>query len=94
MALNVGQQVVCIEYIRSAIDEFAGASPTKGGIYTVQTVVLDFRAVESITLAEIPVVELNGRRTCFVAAHFRPVKQTSIEIFQQLLVNPPREVVS
>jgi hypothetical protein len=94
MSFHVGQMVVCVRFIPSDAFDIPGAIPAVGSVYTVGFVTLDFRGIEAIGLVELPGQSDCGLPIGFIASHFRPVKQTSIEIFQQMLVNPPREVVS
>lgn len=92
MAFHVGQMVVCVD------DEDLNepvAAPIKGQVYTVRDVVFEPASCrpspDGLNFVELPDrVHFRG----YWVGRFRPVKQTSIEIFQQLLVNPPKEVVS
>ena len=84
MSFHVGQQVVCV-------DDTDTALVVKGCVYTVARVCGDGYSVRrkefgpGLKLIEAsPANGMDG----FCASRFRPVKQTSIEVFRQLLVNP------
>jgi hypothetical protein len=92
MSFHVGQQVVCIddrfsdhEIWRRAVRSF----PKLHGIYTIREI------VESDGLLGFCFYEITNPRAefcngylepAFKSRNFRPVKKTSIEIFERLLV--------
>lgn len=85
---HVGQNVVCIRG--------NGFGLKKGHIYTVSA--LEPPAYSKYTGRVdigLRLLEARPRPGCsaFCASRFRPVKQTSIEIFRQLLVSPPKSPV-
>ena len=63
--------------------------PQYGVIYTVTAVFW----VEEHSRFYLKLKELSALGDAFSASSFRPVKQTSIEIFRQILVSPPKSPV-
>lgn len=102
MSFHVGQRVVCVD---DSMGIFPGCSLDlaglcRGQIYTVRG--LDtikfphFCAGWAVVLLEeiVRQPDPNGIGEVGFSRHrFRPVKTTSIEIFRQMFVTPPREVV-
>lgn len=94
MSFHVGQRVVCVD----DRDLTEGVHPVKGSIYTIralrwsewferQHVLLEEILKQSQLFAD------GFHEGSFRADRFRPVKTTSIEIFHQMLVTPPKETV-
>jgi hypothetical protein len=95
MSFHVGQKVVCVDTSPAWPHRRGNAAPiSKGLVYTIREVGLTNPADP----AELPCVRLcevlHGNDAPIWAHRFRPVRTTSIEIFQQMLVNPPKEKVS
>jgi hypothetical protein len=100
MSLQVGQLVVCINdvfspcaYWRASVSAF----PKLGRIYTIRSI-REAHGLIGLCFHEI----VSSRRQfsegfvepAFNSKNFRPVKQTSIEVFQRLLrpTDPPKRV--
>jgi hypothetical protein len=100
---QVGQKVVCIangtwEKTKVLVPDII--VPLKNEIYTVREIYLDpVLDVVGIRLKEI----VNKRykyenhpepmEPGWFPADFRPIKETSIEVFEKLLINPPKELI-
>lgn len=105
MSFHVGQRVVCVDDDfgpHSSHPKLSGVHwPQRGAVYTIRA--MDFIAASygegtvlwfhEITNPVVKFRDLPPMEVAFVAKFFRPVKTTSIEIFRQMLVTPPREVV-
>lgn len=94
MIFRVGQEVVCIRTERGGPPPFA----TVGMAYTISEVLWHDADATYDPGATLQFHELRFEGDDewvpgFKAEYFRPVKTTSIEVFRQMLVNPPREVV-
>lgn len=99
MPFHVGQKVVCVDVSeRPHARPWAGQyRPVLGCVYTVRGWVQAIWDDDppGIVLEEIinPTSPITGREPYFNPARFRPVKTTSIEIFQKMLVPSLREKV-
>jgi hypothetical protein len=89
---HVGMQVVCV--FDSWIDPRGAATPKNGLVYTVREIV-DAAPWLGLRFEEIvnPVLDHDeGVMECdFDARAFRPVRTTSIEVFERLLAPSPKE---
>ena len=91
---HVGQKVVCIDQHRpSAAASWIAQGivptyPAKGCVYTIRAIVFHSYTGAALLLLEevVNVVPAGMLEPGFDAKHFRPVKTTSIEIFERLLV--------
>ncbi len=97
MSFHIGQQVVCVSsrfsshpYWRSTVRAF----PALGGIYTIREIVQgrgEQQGVIGFHLYEItnPLAHFDGyaekEEPAFDSRHFRPMRPTSIEVFEKLL---------
>lgn len=96
MAFRAGQKVMCVFVEGANGIWYPGEEPTKGAVYTITKIYHNPSGVLVLELAEIercPECFESYGHMGYGAWRFRPVKTTSIEIFRQMLVNPPREVV-
>jgi hypothetical protein len=85
--LHIGQKVVCIqEGWRPLLNSrMPAVTPRKGSVYTIHDMERwPIGGWLALALSEI------DADTFFCAAHFRPVRTTSIEVFEHLLVTPPK----
>jgi hypothetical protein len=98
---HVGQQVVCVDdAYRDLGWRNVPNRPVKGRVYTVREVLLyeyfDFGAKPALRLHEIINPEfdwIEGRcEIAFGFARFRPVRKTSIEVFERMLIKAPEGV--
>lgn len=82
----VGQKVVCVDVKTPNIIGIPAANLKKGQIYTVSSVSLTRLGVEALTVEEtVPAPACTG----FHSWRFRPLPETSIEIFQAMLKPVP-----
>jgi hypothetical protein len=79
---EVGQQVVCVDNKPRDWRPF-GDPLHVGGVYTVAGITL---GGEGVLLHEA----VAGSPTGYWANRFRPVRKTSIEVFEQMLAPPPK----
>jgi hypothetical protein len=94
----VGQRVVCINDRYKA--ESGNIRPVKGCVYTIRNIDLRRPGCEDpvgLRFEEIvnPLKnysEIGWDETSFSRFRFRPVKNTSIKVFQKLLAPRPREL--
>jgi len=95
---HVGQQVVCVAsrwptYYHIHCDTL----PKHGSIYTVRATVTVCGELglflEEIINPPSAFTNAPAQEQAFHCDGFRPVKQTSIEIFRQILVSPPKSPV-
>lgn len=87
MSLQVGQKVVCVDDDNWLNSDKPGPHPVKGHVYTVAEQ-KTFKRIAAVSLDEFYPGHF------FMARRFRPVKATSIDVFLQMLVTPPKEPVS
>jgi hypothetical protein len=88
---HIGQQVVCV-------DALGAPQLVKGDIYTVTLVLPVEVSVWRGVICEMGGLLLEEAEPSFgdvgfATPRFRPVKPTSIEVFRQLLVRPPKAPV-
>jgi hypothetical protein len=86
---HVGQKVVCVDDTLRDRPFWRGQDLVKGKIYTIADVYLSFaRKIPAVRLAEIdnPIFPPSGRPYGYYAHRFRPVKTTSIEQLERLLL--------
>lgn len=96
MAFHVGQKVCCVnDESRPGKRWYGGEKPVLGCIYTV-TRLYTLMGEPALWLAEIargPVaIAEHGPDVGYSVWRFRPVKTTSIEVFQQMLSPNPERV--
>jgi len=91
---EIGQQVVCV-YEGPWIDCVTwesppGPVPYARGVYTIAGIELcDFGRV-GLAFEELIWSRPSGGRATFDSTCFRPVRKTSIEVFREILVKPPK----
>lgn len=95
---EIGQQVVCIKgkwrhaYLKP---EQMNGFPVRGCVYTIRDYALP--GPDFVLLAEILNPTFPSARgpyePGFYECSFRPVRKTSIDVFTELLVTPPRKLV-
>lgn len=90
---HIGQRVVCVD----ATDGGGCFPPTmdgllKGAVYTVRWAGLSVSSREAIRVEEITRTKLPGtdHEVGFLASRFRPVDETRLEVFRQMLAPTPR----
>lgn len=88
MSFHRNQKVVCV-------DAKGAPELTKGAVYTIFTFLPapGFDCLGRYTEGGVTLHEVEAVTVGFAARRFRPVKDTSIEVFRQMLVTPPKEVV-
>lgn len=107
MVFHVGQKVVCVDdglrvkwrkrgwFEKYRKYTYIGHNLNRGDVYTIMGIQA-FKA-DNGTFAVLFLAEaahsMPWRYMGFPAHQFRPVKTTSIEVFRQMLVNPPGEEV-
>lgn len=101
MSYIPGQRCVCVRdyFPFQAGAPYGGAMPVKGQVYTIRDV-LAYQAGDIVCgiifttdMVFLLLEEIPGSH-CFDAVAFRPFRETSIEVFKRLLVNPPKIPVS
>jgi hypothetical protein len=87
MMFHVGQQVVCVDdKPRPGYSDIA--MPVRGLVYTIKWIgyfYVEHRKTVCVELCEI----IRPRPVPFIASRFRPVRTTSIEVFERLLTQVP-----
>ena len=103
MAFRVGQRVVCVDTRKWPYLADRWTLPTRGVVYTVRAIVpcmADGYAEDGLRLVEIvnpkrmlccPSGRWQRIELCFRMSRFRPVRTTSIEVFQKMLEPVPQE---
>lgn len=98
MSFHPGQRVVCVD--ASNTGKYVPWKPlagyplqlVKSRVYTIREIG-EFFGLPTVWLDEITRQPFRGVEPGFDPRRFRPVKTTSIEIFRQMLVTPPKETV-
>ena len=104
MGFRIGQRVVCVDTRKWPRDyDFRPKLPKRGAVYTVRAIVPciadgydedGLRFVEIVNprrLLRWPSGRRQRMELCFRMSRFRPVRTTSIEVFQKLLEPLPQE---
>ncbi|HYT40721.1 MAG TPA: hypothetical protein VEP90_00115 [Methylomirabilota bacterium] len=94
----VGQKVVCIEDDWNIYYEERVSFPKKGNIYTIRSMEMIYDESLGLTFVEIvnpvEIYDDGFGEAVFAAYCFRPVKETSIDVFNAILKKvPTRELV-
>jgi len=97
MSFGVGDQVVCIHHFSKEADYPGLSWPQKGQVYTVRELT-SHGTGPGLRLVEIvnpPIMHSNVGmdEPAYARCRFRPVRKTSIEVFQKMLVPTERETV-
>lgn len=88
---HVGQRVASLY---SCTHKESGTSVTKGGIYTIRRIAFAKTITGLCFVEHKPVSVLHPicDEYCWNSAHFRPLIETDISIFQAILANPHKEL--
>jgi hypothetical protein len=89
---EIGQQVVCLsgDWVFELSNEPPENAPVPGQAYTIRGFHREPDGWLGLRLEEIYIPRPNGPEPAFNVAGFRPVRKTSIEDFNKLLVTPPK----
>lgn len=97
MSFHVGQKVVCVDDSPHPSPNFCGIKHLKkNSIYTVRGFgYYPVTGSHGLYVEELilPIHYPSGLEYAYAPRQFRPLRTTSIEVFQQMLVNPPKELV-
>lgn len=88
---HVGQLVVCVDDEINAVD-FPVTLPVRGVVYTIRRVKNhcgDLAVLVHEIVSPAPVVGEYG----YLASRFRPVVDSHLDVFREMLVRPPTERV-
>jgi len=89
---HVGQLVVCVDGRWDRCSGYKEFSPTKGVVYTVREIVEHGENI-GLQLEEIinpPYLYIEGFcEVAFAAARFRPVVETRLDVFREMLAPVP-----
>src|SRR5262245_26979133 len=96
MAFHVGQKVVCIADCNGSVPVH---TIKRGDVLTIREIQADCLRQSGVTMGGLRFIEIVNEATptyfgMFEADYdpdkFRPLRTTSIEVFRQMLVNPPK----
>lgn len=95
--VKVGDKVVCINDTFDAIRRENLNLPVKDEIYTVREVRTSTEKPLNLLLEEVVNIARQWKdffgEPSFDISRFRPLKESSIEIFQKLLIDPPTKIL-
>lgn len=92
---HVGQHVVCVDDVGWVSSEYHPVLPKKGFVYVVsETIISPFNGALGLCFVGIPtgIHPTCGLPCAFRSERFRPLSESRLDVFRQLLVSPKERV--
>ena len=92
---QVGDMVVCINenVLNPYYKNLTTIYPKLNNIYTIREILIDIDGLVCYRLEELPDQSLVMYDVVWEAVCFRPVKKTSIEVFEKLIESIPTDIL-
>jgi hypothetical protein len=88
---HVGQQVVCVDDQWDDDDQVE--RPVRGRVYTIRSIIGSLDCLQLVEISNRPKRYREGYAECaFFSRRFRPLRKTSIEVFERMLIKAPEGV--